>query len=127
MLTVEAKRTSRDEGQAEAIVVERPTGTFRRQLVIGDGLDTDRVSATYNEGVLTGHDPYPREGQAAQDRHHAVRVPVIERDRGPVVRRGGRRRQLRLIAARAADRESEQACPRRARVWRLTTVARPSL
>lgn len=53
MLTVEAERSPRAEEQGEAIVVERPTGRFRRQLVIGDGLDTAKVSATYNEGVLT--------------------------------------------------------------------------
>jgi HSP20 family protein len=53
MLTVEAERSSRGEDQGEAIVLERPTGRFRRQLVIGDGLDTDKVTATYNEGVLT--------------------------------------------------------------------------
>lgn len=53
MLTVEAQRSTRSEDQGEAIVLERPTGTYRRQLVVGDGLDTEAVTATYDEGVLT--------------------------------------------------------------------------
>jgi len=53
MLTVEAQRSTRAEDQGEAIVLERPTGTYRRQLVVGDGLDTNAVTATYDEGVLT--------------------------------------------------------------------------
>ena len=53
MLTVTAERSARTDSQDEAIVIERPTGTFRRQLVLGEGLDTEAVSATYDEGVLT--------------------------------------------------------------------------
>ena len=32
---------------------ERPQGTFRRQLFLGDGLDPERVEASYDNGVLT--------------------------------------------------------------------------
>ncbi|MGB9376277.1 MAG: Hsp20/alpha crystallin family protein [Mycobacteriales bacterium] len=52
-LTVEASRSTRVDQDGEALIMERPTGTFRRQLVLGDGLDTDSISATYDEGVLT--------------------------------------------------------------------------
>lgn len=52
-LTVEAARTTRTDDQGQALIRERPTGTFRRQLVLGDGLDTENVTATYDEGVLT--------------------------------------------------------------------------
>ena len=32
---------------------ERPTGTFTRQLFLGDTLDMDRIDASYEAGVLT--------------------------------------------------------------------------
>ena len=32
---------------------ERPAGTFSRQLILGDTLDTDAVTANYDAGVLT--------------------------------------------------------------------------
>ncbi len=31
----------------------RPRGVFRRQLILGEALDTERVRAAYNAGVLT--------------------------------------------------------------------------
>lgn len=44
----------------EMLANERPRGTFNRQLVLGDNLDTERISATYDSGVL------------------ALTIPVIE-------------------------------------------------
>src|SRR5699024_5218886 len=35
---------------AEMLANERPRGTFNRQLVLGDILDTERISATYDSG-----------------------------------------------------------------------------
>jgi HSP20 family protein len=29
------------------------TGTFERRLTVGDGLDLDRITATWQDGVLT--------------------------------------------------------------------------
>jgi len=34
-------------------VAERPLGVFSRQLFLGDTLDTEKVSASYDAGVLT--------------------------------------------------------------------------
>jgi HSP20 family protein len=34
-------------------VAERPRGVFSRQLFLGDTLDTDRIEAHYDAGVLT--------------------------------------------------------------------------
>ena len=31
---------------------ERPTGTFSRQLFLGETLDTERIAADYTDGVL---------------------------------------------------------------------------
>ena len=37
---------------AVAQVSERPLGVFARQLFLGDALDTERIDATYDNGVL---------------------------------------------------------------------------
>ncbi len=53
VLSVTAERRSdRREGD-ELVVAERPTGRFTRQLQLGDGLDTSRVTAAFDAGVLT--------------------------------------------------------------------------
>jgi HSP20 family protein len=60
VLTVKAER--RPIGKdVEMQVSERPLGAFSRQLFLGDTLDTDRIRADYNAGVLT------------------LRIPVVER------------------------------------------------
>lgn len=53
ILSVSAERHgARREGD-EVVTHERPTGRFTRQLRLGEGLDTDKVQATYDAGVLT--------------------------------------------------------------------------
>ena len=53
VLTVRAERSwPRAEGD-EVLVSERPQGTFSRQLFLGESLDTDRINASYENGVLT--------------------------------------------------------------------------
>ncbi len=51
VLTVKADRHWSDEG-TEIVVCERPQGTFTRQLFLGDGLDSAKVQASYEDGVL---------------------------------------------------------------------------
>ncbi len=50
-LTVHAERAPRDETQ-EMVASERPTGMFSRQLFLGDNLDTEKIDAKYEDGVL---------------------------------------------------------------------------
>ncbi len=52
VLTVKAERPGR-EGDPEFLAAERPRGVFSRQLMLGDTLDTERVSASYDDGVLS--------------------------------------------------------------------------
>jgi len=52
VVTVKAERPSR-ASDAEAIAAERPRGVFSRQLVLGDNLDTEHISAQYEHGVLS--------------------------------------------------------------------------
>jgi HSP20 family protein len=51
VLTVRAERPARN-GDWEMLASERPTGLFSRQLVLGDNLDLDKLSANYEDGVL---------------------------------------------------------------------------
>ncbi|MEV5788076.1 Hsp20/alpha crystallin family protein [Streptomyces sp. NPDC051639] len=62
MLTVKAERrpvAKADDVQLE--LSERPLGVFSRQLVLADTLDTERITADYEAGVLT------------------LRIPIAER------------------------------------------------
>jgi HSP20 family protein len=52
-LTVRAERSGRTEEGVQWLRHERPFGTFQRQISLGDGLDLDKINATYHDGVLT--------------------------------------------------------------------------
>jgi HSP20 family protein len=60
VLTVRAERPARSDN-VELIAGERPRGMFSRQLFLGETLDTERIAASYDDGVLT------------------LRIPVAER------------------------------------------------
>jgi HSP20 family protein len=51
VLTVRAERRlpSKD---VELIAAERPRGVFSRQVILGDALDTEKIEASYQAGVL---------------------------------------------------------------------------
>ncbi|RFD25539.1 hypothetical protein MUBE_08270 [Mycobacterium uberis] len=51
VVTVRAERPGVNPDR-EMLAAERPRGVFSRQLVLGENLDTDRVAASYQEGVL---------------------------------------------------------------------------
>ena len=53
VLTVRAERPEVSANGAEVIVAERPSGTFTRQVFLGETLDTENLSADYSAGVLT--------------------------------------------------------------------------
>ncbi len=52
MLTVEAEATSEHEQADEVVVCERRHVRYRRQLYLGDNVDTDNVQASYDHGIL---------------------------------------------------------------------------
>jgi HSP20 family protein len=52
VITVKAERPIR-ASDVELLAAERPRGVFNRQLVLGDNLDTERIEAGYDAGVLT--------------------------------------------------------------------------
>ena len=56
VLTVRAERQLRwggGNGDVEVLVSERPQGSYSRQLFLGETLDPDRITASYEQGVLT--------------------------------------------------------------------------
>jgi HSP20 family protein len=52
-LTISAHRTARSDDSVQWLTNERFFGTYRRQLSLGDGIDSASISATYENGVLT--------------------------------------------------------------------------
>ncbi|HEX9065876.1 MAG TPA: Hsp20/alpha crystallin family protein [Streptosporangiaceae bacterium] len=52
VLTVHASRPGMNS-DVELLVGERPTGTFTRQVFLGDTLDAEGIEADYTAGVLT--------------------------------------------------------------------------
>ena len=53
VLSVSAQRRWQPAEDDRIVASERPHGSFSRQLFLGEGLDADRVSASYTDGVLT--------------------------------------------------------------------------
>jgi HSP20 family protein len=76
VLTVRAERRPLEVG--EIIVSERPTGTFTRQIFLGDTLNVEKLDADYSGGVLT------------------IRIPVMEeaKPRRIEVTRSGDRKEI---------------------------------
>ena len=53
VLQVKAERQRQRKDGVETVISERPMGVFSRQLFLGDTLDTEKLQATYENGVLT--------------------------------------------------------------------------
>ena len=53
VLTVRAQRNWKYDDVDKIAIHERPQGTFTRQLFLGEHLDTDKIAASYENGVLT--------------------------------------------------------------------------
>ena len=53
VLQVQAQRQRPTKDGVETVIAERPMGVFSRQLFLGDTLDTDKLEASYDNGVLT--------------------------------------------------------------------------
>ncbi|OBH00423.1 MULTISPECIES: Hsp20/alpha crystallin family protein [unclassified Mycobacterium] len=88
VVTVRAERPAVDPDR-EMLATERPRGVFSRQLVLGENLDTDKIEASYAEGVLR------------------LRIPVAERakPRKITVGRGNGSAGHTAINENAAKRE----------------------
>jgi HSP20 family protein len=76
VLTIRAERASSKLDDMEVLASERPTGTFVRQLSVGDGFDMERIEADYNNGVLCVRLPV---AEAAKPRKIEVAVGRSDR------------------------------------------------
>src|SRR4029453_13234576 len=95
VLTIKAERRFEPEEGDELVISERPQGTFTRQLLLGDSpapdrLDTDRLEADYDQGVLTLRIPVaeaakPRRVEITKSAggHQAIVEGQAPRARGP--------------------------------------------
>ena len=52
VLTIKAERTPHYGASEQIIAAERPQGSFARQLSLGEGADTENLTASYADGVL---------------------------------------------------------------------------
>lgn len=76
VVTVKAERPALDS-KMEILAAERPRGVFSRQLVLGENLDTERIEANYDTGVLRLRIPVAEQAKArkiaitsnAEDQH----------------------------------------------------------
>ena len=79
VLTVKAERRPLElDGGTELQVNERPSGVFSRQLFLGESLDTTKIQANYDNGVLL------------------LRIPIAEqaKPRKVEISAGGRKHQI---------------------------------
>lgn len=53
VLTVSAEREWLRHDDDHVYMSERPSGRFRRQVHLGDGLDAEHIEADFSDGVLT--------------------------------------------------------------------------
>ncbi|HZX02823.1 Hsp20/alpha crystallin family protein [Kribbella sp.] len=78
VLTIKAERpglTAGDEGQVQ--ISERPHGTFTRQVILGENLDTDHIDASYEAGVLRLRIPVAEQAKPRRIEIRGVDRPQI--------------------------------------------------
>ncbi|MCC6270685.1 MAG: Hsp20/alpha crystallin family protein [Microbacteriaceae bacterium] len=79
LLTIRAERTARGT-DVKWLANERPSGSFLRQLNLGDGIDTEHISASYDNGVLSVMIPVSEKAKprkvAVQSAHTETPVEV---------------------------------------------------
>lgn len=80
VLTVHAERKPPVGDAAERVVDERSYGVFSRQLFLGDTLDSDRLTADYDAGVLT------------------IKIPIAEKAKPRRVAIGGQSERKQIDA-----------------------------
>lgn len=74
VLTVSAQRSAPSDDGVQWLASERFSGTYRRQISIGEGINTAGISAAYDNGVLTLTIPLAEEAKPR-------RISVETRDR----------------------------------------------
>jgi HSP20 family protein len=71
VLTVRAERRWEPREGQDVVIAERPQGTFTRQIFLGESLDPENVSASYDHGVLTLMIPVAEQAKPRKVEVHA--------------------------------------------------------
>jgi HSP20 family protein len=53
LLTIRAQRTADIQSGVKWLAQERPHGSYLRQFSVGEGIDSERITAQYDNGVLS--------------------------------------------------------------------------
>jgi HSP20 family protein len=53
LLTIRAERTAGARSNVKWLAQERPHGSYLRQFSVGEGIDSEKISAHYDNGVLS--------------------------------------------------------------------------
>jgi HSP20 family protein len=85
LLTIRGERTMANHENVKWLTRERMAGSFLRQLNLGQGIDVDRIGATYNNGVLSVTIPV---SEAAKPRKIAVTSSAEQSERVLQVKEG---------------------------------------
>ncbi len=73
MVTIKGERKSETEKSEEGwLIRERSYGSFERSLALPEGVDPDKITADYKEGVLEVH--VPKGAQAVKPATHRVAI-----------------------------------------------------
>ena len=94
VLTVRAERRPSTGPDVELVASERPRGVFSRQVILGDALDTDSITAAYTGGVLRLTIPVAERAKP--------RKITVTTDEEPAVSPAG---NSQVISATAEDRQ----------------------
>lgn len=79
MLTIKGERKSETEKSEEGwLIQERSYGSFERSLALPEGVDPDKITADYKEGVLEVH--VPKGAQAVKPATHRVAIGSGEKE-----------------------------------------------
>jgi HSP20 family protein len=76
-LTIRAERSARGDETVEWVASERFTGSYMRQLSLGDGLDADRIEAAYENGVLSVTIPVAEKAKPRRIEVQAAGGPAV--------------------------------------------------
>ena len=88
VLTITAERAASVQEGDQVLADERPKGSFSRRVLLGDTLDTGKLEATYDHGVLT------------------VTIPVAEQAQPRKISIGGGASQPQAINAESVETAS---------------------
>jgi HSP20 family protein len=75
-MTISAKRPERATDGVTWLTAERPNGDFRRQFTLGNGVDSSKISASYDNGVLSVVVPVAERAKARKVEVVTAAAPV---------------------------------------------------